>query len=151
MSSLPRRILIVGSGAREHALATALREHELVIAPGNGGTAGLGRNANVSVTDLSGLVALAERERVDLVVIGPEAPLTLGLVDVIGEEADARARLEKLARHPRDAYTAAKRAVRGSLAVPEAEQHRFVSEVIPTWAAPELKARLRAVLDKKKA
>jgi phosphoribosylamine--glycine ligase len=82
-SPLPRRILIVGSGAREHALATALREHELVIAPGNGGTAGLGRNVNVSVTDVAGLVALAERERVDLVVVGPEAPLTLGLVDAL--------------------------------------------------------------------
>jgi enoyl-CoA hydratase len=76
--------------------------------------------------------------------------IALGLVDVTGEEADARARLAKLAAHPRDAYAAAKRAVRGSLAVPEAEQRRFVSEVIPTWAAPELKARLRAVLDKKK-
>ena len=82
-SSLHRRILIVGSGAREHALATALREHELVIAPGNGGTARLGRNVNVAVTDVAGLVALAERERVDLVVIGPEAPLTLGLVDAL--------------------------------------------------------------------
>jgi enoyl-CoA hydratase/carnithine racemase len=81
--------------------------------------------------------------------LAPEA-MALGLVDVMGEEADARARLEKLASHPRDAYAAAKRAVRGSLAVPEAEQRRFVSEVIPTWAAPELKARLRAVLDKKK-
>jgi enoyl-CoA hydratase/carnithine racemase len=81
--------------------------------------------------------------------LAPEA-IALGLVDVMGEEADARARLEKLASHPRDAYAAAKRAVRGSLAVPEAEQRRFVSEVIPTWAAPELKARLRAVLDKKK-
>jgi len=80
--------------------------------------------------------------------LAPEA-IALGLVDVMGEEADARARLEKLARHPRDAYAAAKRAVRSSVAVPEAEQRRFVSEVIPTWAAPELKARLRAVLDKK--
>jgi enoyl-CoA hydratase/carnithine racemase len=79
----------------------------------------------------------------------PEA-ITLGLVDVIGEEADARARLAKLAAHPRDAYTAAKRAVRGSLAVPEAEQQRFAREVVPTWAAPELKARLRAVLEKKR-
>ncbi len=81
--------------------------------------------------------------------LAPEA-VALGLVDVIGEEADARARLDKLARHPRGAYAAAKRAVRSSLAVPEAEQRRFVSEVIPTWAAPELKERLRAVLDRKK-
>jgi phosphoribosylamine--glycine ligase len=81
--SVPRRILIVGSGAREHALATALCDHDLVIAPGNGGTARIGRNVNVAVTDVAGLVALAESERVDLVVIGPEAPLTLGLVDAL--------------------------------------------------------------------
>ena len=73
----------------------------------------------------------------------------LGLVDVIGEEAEARARLATLAAHPRAAYAAAKLAVRGTLAVPDAEQQRFVAEVVPTWAAPELKARLRAVLDKK--
>jgi len=81
------RILVVGSGAREHALATALRDHELVIAPGNGGTARLGRNVDVAVTDVPGLVALAERERVDLVVIGPEAPLTLGLVDALAQRS----------------------------------------------------------------
>ena len=75
----------------------------------------------------------------------------LGLIDVIGEEADARARLEKLAGHPRAAYAAAKLALRGTLAVPDAEQQRFLSEVVPTWAAPELKERLRAVLDKKPA
>lgn len=82
-----RRILIVGSGAREHALATALSEHELLVAPGNGGTARLGRNVDVAVTDIAGLVALAERERVDLVVVGPEAPLTLGLVDALAERS----------------------------------------------------------------
>jgi enoyl-CoA hydratase len=73
----------------------------------------------------------------------------LGLIDVVGEEAEARARLEKLASHPRDAYAAAKLALRGTLAVPEAEQQRFIRDVIPTWAAPELKERLRAVLKKK--
>jgi len=77
--------------------------------------------------------------------------IELGLVDVLGEESDARARLEKLASHPRDAYAAAKRATRGTLTVPEAEQRRFVNDVVPKWAAPELKARLRAVLDKKSA
>ena len=86
-TALPRRILIVGGGAREHALATALHEHDLVFAPGNGGTARLGRNVEVAVTDVAGLVALAERERVDLVVIGPEAPLTLGLVDALEERS----------------------------------------------------------------
>ena len=84
---VPRRILIVGSGAREHALATALCDHDLVIAPGNGGTARIGRNVNVAVDDVAGLVALAARERVDLVVIGPEAPLTLGLVDALAAKS----------------------------------------------------------------
>ena len=88
-SSPPRRVLIVGSGAREHALATALRDHELVIAPGNGGTARVGRNVAVSATDVPALVALAKREHVDLVVIGPEAPLTLGLVDALEEQGIA--------------------------------------------------------------
>src|SRR3954453_20522129 len=82
-SPLPRRVLIVGAGAREHALATALHENDLVIAPGNGGTSRVGRNVAVASTDVEGLVALAERERVDLVVVGPEAPLTLGLVDAL--------------------------------------------------------------------
>jgi len=82
-STRRRRILIVGAGAREHALATALREHDLLIAPGNGGTARVGRNVAVAADDVAGLVALAERERVDLVVVGPEAPLTLGLVDAL--------------------------------------------------------------------
>jgi enoyl-CoA hydratase len=72
----------------------------------------------------------------------------LGLIDVAGEEAEARARLEKLAAHPRDAYAAAKRALRGTLEVPESEQQRFIRDVVPTWAAPELKERLRAVLKK---
>jgi enoyl-CoA hydratase len=80
--------------------------------------------------------------------LAPDA-IALGLVDVMGEESDARARLEKLATHPRDAYRAAKRTLRGTLDVPEAEQRRFVSDVIPQWAAPELKERLRAVLERK--
>ena len=87
VTTLPRRILIVGAGAREHALANALREHDLVIAPGNAGTERVGRNVPVAATDIDGLVALAERERVDLVVIGPEAPLTLGLVDRLTEKS----------------------------------------------------------------
>ena len=74
--------------------------------------------------------------------------LALGLIDVIGDEAEALARLEKLAAHPRDAYAAAKRTLRASLAVPEAEQRRFVTDVVPKWAAPELKERLTALLKK---
>jgi phosphoribosylamine---glycine ligase len=79
------KILLVGNGGREHALADALsRENtavELIAAPGNPGIATLGRLASVKTTDLPALVALAEAEAVDLVVVGPEAPLADGLVD----------------------------------------------------------------------
>jgi phosphoribosylamine--glycine ligase len=78
------KVLIVGSGAREHALAFRLAKDESVevlCAPGNGGTAELGRNVEVDPEDAAAVVALARRERVDLVVVGPEAPLVAGVVD----------------------------------------------------------------------
>jgi phosphoribosylamine--glycine ligase len=80
-----RKTLIVGSGAREHALAKALSASgaEILVAPGNAGTASLGRNVAVKVDDVSALVDLAVAEAVDLVVVGPELPLTLGLVDAL--------------------------------------------------------------------
>jgi enoyl-CoA hydratase len=74
----------------------------------------------------------------------------LGLVDLVAEEAEAKRRLDALASHPRPAYAAAKLALRGTLAVPDEAQRRFLDEVVPTWGAPELKARLRAVLERKK-
>jgi phosphoribosylamine--glycine ligase len=76
----PSRALIVGSGGREHALAWRLERDgvDVLVAPGNGGTR---RNAAVSVTDVASIVALAQRERVDLTIVGPEAPLAAGLVD----------------------------------------------------------------------
>ncbi|MBX3189437.1 MAG: enoyl-CoA hydratase/isomerase family protein [Labilithrix sp.] len=76
--------------------------------------------------------------------------LALGLCDLVGDESDARAHIARLAAHPRDAYAEAKRALRGSLEISDAEQRRFLEEVVPRWAAPELKERLRAVLAKKK-
>ena len=79
------KILLIGSGGREHALAwsiaaSALTE-ELIIAPGSDAMAGLGRCIDVGVDDLAGLMALADAESPDLVVVGPEAPLVAGLVD----------------------------------------------------------------------
>jgi phosphoribosylamine--glycine ligase len=80
-----KRVVIVGSGAREHALAVAIAAggNEIVSAPGNVGTAAVGRNAPVRVDDVPGLVDLAATERADLVVVGPELPLTLGLADAL--------------------------------------------------------------------
>jgi phosphoribosylamine--glycine ligase len=77
------RILVVGGGSREHALGMGISRDEraLLFAPGNAGTAALGTNHPVAIGDVDGLAALAVAEKVDLVVVGPELPLTLGLVD----------------------------------------------------------------------
>ena len=81
------RVLIVGNGAREHALAWKIAQSphcgEVIVAPGNAGTGSAWRNAPVAATDVPGIVALAARERADLVVVGPEEPLARGLVDAL--------------------------------------------------------------------
>jgi len=81
------RILVVGSGGREHALARKLSQSPdvtaILAAPGNGGTAACGENVAVADTDVPGLVALAKDRGVDLVVAGPEAPLVAGLRDAL--------------------------------------------------------------------
>src|ERR1019366_870976 len=83
--AIGKRVLIVGSGAREHALASAIAAggHEVIVAPGNPGTEGIARNVAVRSDDVPGLVALAVSKKADLVVVGPELPLTLGLVDAL--------------------------------------------------------------------
>jgi phosphoribosylamine--glycine ligase len=79
------KILLVGGGGREHALAWKMMQSplaaELICAPGNAGTAMLGRNVAVKADDIAGQVALARAERPDLVVVAPDNPLALGLVD----------------------------------------------------------------------
>lgn len=79
------KILIVGNGGRESAIAdTIQRFHpgaEIFVAPGNGGTAQKYRNVPLKVEDLEGLVAFATEHQVDLTVVGPEVPLVLGIVD----------------------------------------------------------------------
>jgi phosphoribosylamine--glycine ligase len=81
------KILVVGSGGREHALAWKCAQSpkvsEVLVAPGNGGTATEPRvrNVDVAAEDIAGLVALAKAERVGLTIIGPEAPLVAGIVD----------------------------------------------------------------------
>jgi phosphoribosylamine--glycine ligase len=81
------RVLIVGSGGREHALAwkcaASPRVTEVLVAPGNAGTAREPkvRNVPVQATDVAGLVRVARSEGVELTIVGPEAPLVIGLVD----------------------------------------------------------------------
>jgi phosphoribosylamine--glycine ligase len=79
------RVLVIGSGAREHALAARLRADpqvsDLIAAPGNPGISAVARTVPAGHTDFDALLALAARERVDLTIVGPEAPLSLGLAD----------------------------------------------------------------------
>ena len=84
------KILVVGSGGREHALAWRLdkdaEKHEIFCAPGNAGTAAFAVNVAIKAEDIAGLVAWAKAEKPDLVVVGPEAPLVAGLVDALAAE-----------------------------------------------------------------
>src|SRR5947208_8306601 len=83
------RVLLVGSGGREHALAWALARSPLLerldAAPGNPGIATLARCHDVPVSDLEGMTRLAQELAVDLVVVGPEAPLVAGLANRLAE------------------------------------------------------------------
>ena len=84
------KILVVGSGGREHAIAWRLAQdeerHEIFCAPGNAGTAAVATNVAVGAEDVAGIVSWAKTERPDLVVVGPEAPLVAGLVDALQAE-----------------------------------------------------------------
>jgi phosphoribosylamine--glycine ligase len=79
------KILLVGGGGREHALAWKMAQspllEQLYIAPGNAGTAELGTNVSIGVEDFEGMKKLVLDEGIDLVVVGPEAPLVAGIAD----------------------------------------------------------------------
>lgn len=84
------KVLIVGGGGREHALCWKIKQSTLVkeiyCAPGNGGTALIAQNIPIKAEDVNGIVDFAREAKIDLVVIGPEAPLNLGLVDMLNKE-----------------------------------------------------------------
>ena len=112
------RILVVGGGGREHALCWALHRDDpaatLFAAPGNPGTATLATTLPIASDDVAGLVRVARDQRIDLVVVGPEAPLAAGLADrlrtdgrpVFGPDATA-ARLEASKAFAKDVMAAA--------------------------------------------
>jgi phosphoribosylamine--glycine ligase len=79
------RVLVIGSGGREHALAWAIRSSPrvsaLFVAPGNAGTSAIAENVDIPATDVERLLVFARERDVDLTVVGPEAPLAAGLVD----------------------------------------------------------------------
>ena len=79
------RVLVIGSGGREHALAWAInkspRLEKLIAAPGNGGTAMIATNADIDITNHQAVVDLVKAENIDFVVIGPDAPVVAGLGD----------------------------------------------------------------------
>src|SRR5690606_126985 len=81
------KILVVGSGAREHAIARALTSdstaHEVLVAPGNPGTAQIATNLSVDPLDPEAVAALAVEHGAELVVVGPEAPLVAGVADAV--------------------------------------------------------------------
>jgi phosphoribosylamine--glycine ligase len=83
------KVLILGSGGREHALAWAVkrseRVREVVCAPGNGGMAQIARCVPVDLKDLDAMISLAVAEQPGLTVVGPELPLSLGIVDALEE------------------------------------------------------------------
>ena len=83
-------VLLIGSGGREHALAWKLAQSprlgKLYIAPGNAGTTELGENVHIAASDIQTLLAFAKERSVDLVVVGPDDPLSLGIVDVFRAE-----------------------------------------------------------------
>ncbi len=83
------RILVIGSGGREHTLAWKIAQSpqvdQIFVAPGNGGTAEIAQNVVISDTDIPALIDFAKKEQIDLTVVGPEAPLVAGLVDAFTE------------------------------------------------------------------
>ncbi len=83
------KVLVIGSGGREHALVWKIAQSPLVekvyCAPGNPGTGRIAENVDIKVDDLAALLAFARKEGIDLTVVGPELPLSLGIVDLFEE------------------------------------------------------------------
>ena len=88
------KVLVVGSGGREHAICWALKKSpkvtELYCAPGNGGIGEIAQCVDVKATDIPGMVAWATEHKIDFVMVAPDDPLAMGMVDEL-EKAGIRA------------------------------------------------------------
>ncbi len=137
------KVLIVGGGAREHALGWKLLHDdpslEIIAAPGNPGLAAIGRCENVAATDIAGLAALARREEVAFTIVGPEGPLDAGIVDhfranglAVFGPSRAAARIETSKRFAKELMLAAK--------VPTADARTFTNVADAVAAAERLGA-----------
>ena len=134
------KILVVGSGGREHAITWRLAQdaarHELYCAPGNAGTAALATNLALGAEDVEGIAAWAAENKPDLVVVGPEAPLCKGLVDALSKvgvkafgPCAAGARMEGSKRFAKEVMNAA--------GVPTGRAQVFTDPVAAKAALPE--------------
>ena len=101
------RVLVIGQGGREHAICWKLRQSpqvtELYCAPGNPGMAAVAENVALAVDDLKGLTEFAAGQQIDLTIVGPEYPLSLGLVDALrqaGQRGPAHASARIVATTP---------------------------------------------------
>lgn len=88
--NVPMKLLIIGSGGREHALGWKLKQSQkvkkLYFAPGSAGTALIGENLNIDALDIENLLNFALQSKMDLTVVGPEAPLVSGIVNIFTEQ-----------------------------------------------------------------
>ncbi len=85
------KILIIGSGGREHALGWKLKQsssvEKIFFTPGNGGTMDIGENVNIKATDIKAILSFVLKNKIDLTVVGPEDPLSLGIVDLFDKKS----------------------------------------------------------------
>ncbi len=119
------RVLVVGGGGREHALVARLAAErdvsELVAAPGNPGIAILARTVAVDVSRPDALLALADHEQIDLTVVGPELPLSVGVADAFAAARPTARRALAGGRAPRDQQD-----LRETVHAPASRAHRRV-------------------------
>jgi phosphoribosylamine--glycine ligase len=125
------RVLIIGSGGREHALAWGIakspRHEKLFVAPGNGGTETLATNVPLDITDHAAVLAFAEAEKIDFVVIGPDAPAVAGLGDDI-RTAGLRCFGPSQAAAQLEGSKGFTKALCDEMAIPTARYARFADE-----------------------